>query len=343
MRMEETVLWRVASNLVNAYESEHSNTLQLVTIDGNDNAPAVVPDLLPCASSGYTGICPKTRLHTWVYEQPKTIEDEELPADVLKRVNETTKMSSFECNESASFRRWTKMDAKVDEDDATKIWGRLELHQQAIPTPYGTAKLIETFSDQSIAYHIIKGDGVFDNVVVHVYTKGLETDYGLVTSTVTNADGRVDLGKIDGTKAHEYAQPKEEWYGKVNVEDTMADGTTFYYLTDGATVEYYENPLKLRISMPNGTVKEADVSTVWRSNGKASRSMIDRFKGIGSEQQDGESGANSATNRSEYILADGSIIEHDFLPDRISVKETALDNSTHLYSSPSVVLCQVGL
>jgi hypothetical protein len=311
---ETTVLWRVACNLVNAYEAEHSNTSYMVsTEDNNNNSPDVVLDLLPDASRGYKGISTETQLHTWVYEKPKTIEDEELPADVLKRVNETTKVNSFECNDSASFRRWTKMDAIVDEEDANKIWGRLELHELAIPTHYGTAKLIETFSDKSIEYHIIEGDGVADNVVVRIYTKGLETDYGLVTCTVTNADGRVDFGKIDGTKAHEYAQPKEEWYGKVNVEDTKADGTTFYYLTDGATVEYYETPLKLRISMPDGTVKEADVETAWRGNGKATRSMIDRLKGIGIERQDGQSVANSAANKSEYILADGSIMEHNFL------------------------------
>ena len=284
-------------------------------------------------SADFKGVNPDTGLLTWQYTEPAALESKDLPADVVKRVNESTiamgsdgaphelpgGVSLYERTADMSFQRWLKMDAITDEKG--KSWGTIELNDKPMPTTFGTARLTETFPDQSVAFHIVDGNGVPDNVVVRAYTKGLQTDFGLVTSSVTHPDGRVDYGMVDGREAHEYATPNEEWFGKVKIEDTKPDGTKFYHLTDGGTVEWYPNPMKVQMSMRDGSVKQVDVSTAWRGNGKATRSMLDRLYDRGSEPVEGQPiDPNSVLHTSEYILADQSTMDHQFLPDRINVR-----------------------
>ncbi|MBS2000819.1 MAG: hypothetical protein U0103_01830 [Candidatus Obscuribacterales bacterium] len=249
-------------------------------------------------------------LHLFVYEKPT-----ENP------FGGEAKIIAYETNDNKSFQRWTKEDAKNDENGRT--WGTIEKFKDPVDTPYGTSTLVESFPDRSTAYHIIKGTNVADNTVLRVYTQGLKTDYGLVTSTVTHPDGQVDYGKMDGTSATKYATPREDWYGKVSVEDTKADGTTFYHLTDGATVEWYPNPLKVQIAMADGSVREVEVSTAWRSNGKASHSMIDKILERGEVPADAEPVKDSAPVKNEYILNDANETTFEQInhPDHIEIVE----------------------
>ncbi len=249
-------------------------------------------------------------LHLFVHEKPA-----ENPFGGAEKID------AYETNDDRSFQRWTKVGAKVDESG--KTWGTIEAFKEPTKSPFGMTDRVESFPDKSTAYHIVESDMVDSNTTVHVYPEGLQTEYGFITSTVTHADGRVDYGKMDGSSATKYATPKEEWYGKVNVEDTKADGTTIYHLTDGATVEWYPNPLKVQIAMPDNSVREVDVSTAWRSNGKASHSMIDKIMERGEVPADAEPVANSAPIKNEYVLADAheTSIEQIYHPDHIEVIE----------------------
>ncbi len=273
------------------------------------------------STSDYRGINPENNLHLFVYDKPTNSPYGEVAA--------------YETNDDKSFQRWTKMDAKVDETG--KTWGSVELFGKPTPTYFGTATMVESFPDRSIAYHIVEGDGVANNTVVRAYTKGLQTDYGTVTSTVTHPDGRVDFGKMDGTSATSYATPVEQWYGKVKAEDTKSSGTTFYHLTDGGTIEYYTNPLKVQMAMGDGSVRDVQVETAWRSNGKASRSMIDRILERGTEPAEGEPVANSAPNKSEYLLTNETSMEQTFHPDRIEITERPLNGQMSTFSPQFIV------
>jgi hypothetical protein len=244
-------------------------------------------------------------------------------------------VAAYETNNDSSFQRWTKMDAVNDENG--KTWGTIEIFAEPVETPYGMANRVDSFPDKSIAYHITESDVVANNTVVRVYTKGTPTEYGIVTSTVTHPDGQVDYGKLDGTSATKYAIPKEEFYGKVIAEDTKSDGTTFYHLTDGGTVEYYSTPLKVQMAMPDGSVREVQVETAWRSNGKASRSMMDRVLERGTEPPDSEPVANSAPIRSEYLLTDQTSMEQVFHPDRIEIIERPVNGEINTFSPKFMV------
>ncbi|HEY9730638.1 MAG TPA: cell envelope integrity protein TolA [Drouetiella sp.] len=265
-------------------------------------------------------------LHLFVFEKP---------AD--NPIGGTEKIDAYETNDNKSFQRWTKVGAKVDAEG--KTWGTIEVFKEPVETPFGTAKTIETFPDKSIAYHIVKSDIVADNTVLRAYTEGLKTEYGLVTSTVTHPDGRVDYGKMDGSEATKYATPKEEWFGKVDTEDQKLDGSLFYHLTDGATVEWYPNPIKVQMAMPDNSVREVAVSTAWRSNGKASHSMIDKIEGRGEAPPDGEPVAGSAPVKNEYVLSDeNTSVEQIYHPDHIEVIERAHQGAEPTSFSPTYIM-----
>ncbi|CAN5710821.1 hypothetical protein BH10CYA1_BH10CYA1_06380 [soil metagenome] len=263
-------------------------------------------------------------LHLFVYDKPA-----ENPFGAPEKV------LGYETNDDKSFQRWTKADAVADKDG--KTWGSIEVFKEPAETPYGTASRVESFPDKSIAYHIVKSDVVPNNTVLRVYTEGLKSDYGLVTSTVTHPDGRVDYGKMDGSSAIKYATPREDWYGKIASEDTKTDGTTFYHLTDGATVEYYKNPLKVQMALPDGTVRDVQVETAWRSNGKASHSMIDKILERGEAAPEGEPVADSAPIKSEYLLTNETSLEQVFHPDRIDVTERPLGGAASTFSPTYII------
>ncbi len=252
-------------------------------------------------------------LHLFSYEKP-----------VDSPLGGKEKVIGYETNDDRSFQRWTKADAIAD---AGKTWGTIETFKKPHDTGYyGTVSRVDSFPDKSTEYHIVKGEnGVPDNTVMRIYPDGLTTEHGFVTSTVTHPDGTVEYGKMDGSKAVKYATPQETWYGKVASSDSKTDGTTFYNLTDGSTVEHYENslkPLKVQMAMPDGTVREMQVSSAWRSNGKASHSMLDKLYERGEVPPEGEPKADSAPIKSEYILADESTtLEQVFHPDHIEVTE----------------------
>lgn len=258
-------------------------------------------------------------LHLFVYEKPAPNPN-----------GAPEKVVGYETNNDKSFQRWTKEDAIADQSG--KTWGTIESFKEPVETPYGTANMVESFPDKSIAYHIVKSDVVASNTVLRVYTEGLATEYGTVTSTVTHADGRVDYGKMDGSTAVKYAIPEEKWYGKVATEDTKTDGTTFYHLSDGATVEYYPNPLKVQIAMPDNSVREVQVESAWRSNGKASHSMIDKILERGEVPPEGKPVADSAPVKSEYLLTNETSIEQIFHPGRIEVIERPLGGPETTFS-----------
>ncbi|MBS1953979.1 MAG: hypothetical protein JST89_07335 [Cyanobacteria bacterium SZAS-4] len=258
-------------------------------------------------------------LHLFVYETPA-----ENPFKGPEKV------VGYETNDDKSFQRWTKADAIADQDGRT--WGSIEAFSKPTETPYGMADRVESFPDKSIAYHITSSEVVAPNTVLRVYTEGLPTEYGTVTSTVTHPDGRVDYGKLDGSSAVKYATPSEEWYGKVASADTKTDGTTFYHLTDGATVEFYQNPLKVQIAMPDNSVREVEVESAWRSNGKASHSMLDKFLERGEVPPEGTPVADSAPIKSEYILSNDTTLEQIYHPDHIQVIERPLNGPESTFS-----------
>lgn len=264
-------------------------------------------------------------LHLFVYEKP---------ADNPFKGPE--KVVGYETNDDKSFQRWTKADAITDQDGRT--WGSIEAFSKPTESPFGMADRVESFPDKSIAYHIVTSDvAAHNNTVIRAYTEGLATEYGTVTSTVTHSDGQVDFGKLDGSSAVKYATPSEQWYGKIASADTKTDGTTFYHLTDGSTIEHYEkNPLKVQIAMPDNTVREVNVETAWRSNGKASHSMIDKILERGKVPPEGTPVADSAPVKSEYLLSDETSFEQIFHPDHIQVIERS--GGTESTFSPTYIM-----
>ncbi len=265
-------------------------------------------------------------LHLFVYEKP-----------IDNPSGGTEKIVAYETNDNKSFQRWTKDGAKVDE--AGKTWGNIEVFKDPVESHFGTTNRIETFPDKSTEYHIVKGNGVADNTVLRIYPEGLKTEYGLVTSTVKYPDGRLEYGKMDGSTATTHVTPEENWFGRVRTEDRKIDGSLFYHLTDGATVEWYPNPIKVQLAMPDNSVREVEVSTAWRSNGKASHSMIDKIEERGQVPPDGEPVANSAPIKNEYVLADDNTsLEQIYHPDHIEVVERAHGGATPTSFSPTYVM-----
>ncbi|HEY9677350.1 MAG TPA: hypothetical protein V6C76_05050 [Drouetiella sp.] len=266
------------------------------------------------SSSEYRGVDAEG-LYSWVYEEAKPDPN---GGDV--------KIGAYETNANKSFQRWTKVDAKLDENG--KTWGTIELFNEPVDGPYGKFKKVESFPDKSVAYTVV--DGPYEGTVVRAYTEGLDTKYGSVKASTTYDDGRIEFTKADGSTATEYKTPQEGWFGKYTAEDNKADGVTFYHLSDGGTVEFYEKPLKTTIGVvdPNDPSKiinrEVEVESAWRSNGTAQRSMLDRHWGRG-EETESKPVEGSAPMKSEYILADGTSLELNYNADNFGMIERSSD------------------